>query len=108
MDGGVIVQCVLDLASHSKLLVVLGDFKSVAIGIKSKQIPGTIMGPLFGVLQNLAPNLRDTPLIFPDVVALDSKVWRWLVIPAIVSVQFIVGPQMQLIWPELHPRNMRA
>ena len=65
------------------------------------------MWSLLRLLQNFPADLWNVFQELPNIVAFDGEMWRRFVIPAVVSVQIVVLPQMKLVWPELHPRDAR-
>lgn len=87
---------------------MLSDFKSVAVGVEREEVPGAVVGALFGFLQYASADFGNAAQVLPNIVAFDGKMRRGFVIPAVVRVQFVAFPQMQLIWAKLHPRGERA
>lgn len=93
--------------SNRRQFVDLHHFEAVAVGVEREQIKRAV-GPRADGLQDLPADFGDAALEFINVVAHHREMRRGLLFPAVVRVQFVVGPQMELVGAELHPAHVRA
>ncbi len=88
--------------------LVLRNLKAVAVHIQRESVQAPIVRARPDALQEGAARVFDERQSSGDVVGFDGEMRRRFVLPAVISVARVGLPEVQLVRPELHPRDAPA